>query len=148
MGVLTVIKSVFEAGEGWLSGGRSERSRDNGGDLRALLDGLEDVEAGGDEVTAAMVEATMDNCKVGLQVQSRAGWLKGVCVCVCVDKVTIWWDVLYIRSGWICRRSIRLHGMAGSGNDPGRDFSALPTNAPQQQIICPLCPSGTASDTQ
>jgi hypothetical protein len=53
--MLTVINRVFEAGEGWLNAGRSERSRDSGGDLRALLDGLEEVETGGVEVSVAMV---------------------------------------------------------------------------------------------
>ena len=39
---LTVIRRVFEGGEGWLNGGRSERSRESGGDLLLLDEGLDE----------------------------------------------------------------------------------------------------------
>ena len=43
----TVIRSVFDGGEGWIRAGRSARSRDNVGEWRPLDVWLEEREIGG-----------------------------------------------------------------------------------------------------
>ena len=52
----TVIRRVFVGGEGWISGGREERSRDRRERLLGDL-GLEGTEVGGETaVSVAMIE--------------------------------------------------------------------------------------------